>query len=214
MKKVHTFALAFTLACALIVVFIMLRSCGGPSIPNELQARGNDNWQYWQQLNEISKRGTALGKSSNEAQPPEAIISQMQKLTTDLRTLSRSVSALPVVNIDSEVINYSAELVYLLNESSDTASDTARLIGESKKDQDDANSFGSGVEAFVRGLFGDPLGAYNDQKAQGAQLSKKGNALKSRLTELQQKSNKLEALQIQVRSALSQRYHRDFPKLE
>ena len=66
----------------------------------------------------------------------------------------------------------------------------------------------------VRGFLGDPLGAYNDSKAQGSQLEQRRQSMLKRWQALEDRMHKVDAQEISIRATLSQRYNREFLKLD
>ncbi len=166
-RRVVAFSLRVIGICAVAAVFLLIRNYGGPMFSSEEREHAKANWQYWHQLNEVCKREGDLIKATNEAKTPEAVVAAMQKLSTDLRGLSRRISALSVQNVDTEVVNYSAQLVYLLNESSDTASDLGRMIAESSKAREDANSFGTALRHFCAGFLANHSERFMTKKRNG-----------------------------------------------
>jgi hypothetical protein len=67
------------------------------------------------------------------------------------------------------------------------------------------------VEAFLRGLFGDPLGAYKESKLAQRNLDARQQALLDQLAQLQARSNSLDSRMHEIRAELARRYSREFP---
>jgi hypothetical protein len=149
------------------------------------------------------------------AKSPEELIVRMQQFAEVCQQMARDINSLPVLNVDQEVTAYASQYVDVMEEAASFFRDVANFLTETKEFINTANSLDKGVEVFIRTLLGDPLGTYNDIKTQGSQLEQRRLALLNRMRAQEERSHNRDATkEISIRSTLSQRYDREFPKLD
>jgi hypothetical protein len=177
-------------------------------------AREMATWNYWESLRRIGQQGKSLEQRMKAAHTPEQISSALRQGSEMPMQMARDIEALPVLNVDTEVTTYSAQNVEVAKEAAAFFRDFAALLD----DIQEANSFGAAFQGFaegvIRSFFGDPLGAYYDARLQSNQLEQRRQSLLARLRSLEQRTHELSSQEIRIRAILSQRYNREFPKLD
>lgn len=195
---------------AVLLVLIAAAGCGKPKADKQADA----TVKYWESLAAIAKQAKALNKVTENAKTPEQIAAMFRNAAATITKMCDEITALPVVDVDPEATQYAAESVELYRQIASTCRDFASFAEESKDFQKRNNSVATGLEAFVRGFLGDPLGTYKDTRAELKQLEQRRLALLTRWQALQDKYNAHEAQGIRVRSSLATKYKRDFKKLD
>ncbi|MEK6236636.1 MAG: hypothetical protein N2C14_18160 [Planctomycetales bacterium] len=140
-------------------------------------------------------------------------VAQLNYFTTVLRQASSEIQNLPVHDVDSELTSFGAEVVVVLNDYANTASDTAAFLNEAQAFQQYSNSFEVGAESFLRGYLGDPLGKYNELNAQAGQYEQRRRRMAARIGEMERRWNQLEGRSIQLRGVLAARHDQEFSPL-
>jgi hypothetical protein len=197
------------------------------------------NWRYWQQLGEISNNADKWSqemegnksfgrawKPENEADFDQATTFLKQAIERS-KTFSDMVSSLPVLDVDPEPINYAAEMTNefkqmttAISESIGLLSNMKTLISDFKSLHKRAESGTEFFKAILRGIQFDLSPLSPEVKAEQKRLvarleglQKQFETLESRMNDTSRRS-RLESSQLQVRSTLSRRYNREFPKLK
>jgi hypothetical protein len=169
---------------------------------------------YWNGLNTAYQK---VNKSAKPATKPRNAVETSASLKQHSRVLfecANEVARLPVLDVDQESLSVGTLAIEWLRESASLYSDCGDLVLEMQAFADKSTSFEAGVEAFMRGFLGDPLGPINDQRAGAAQFEQRRQRLLSRNEVLEGKLNRLNTEGDRVRVILSQRYNREFPKLD
>ena len=172
-------------------------------------------WNYWRSLRTAIQEGTARDKQLAPGQTRDQGIAYFRQLAQNCRGIAQQIIAIPVLNVDEEVTAYASQVVEVLNETASFQEDFAALLDETKAFADNADSLDKGVEAFLRGAMGDPLGTYNDTKAQGSQLEQRRQALLNRWHDVQTRTQSVfDAQHLAIRATLARKYNREFPRLD
>lgn len=198
-----------TRLATLILTFTIALSCNGCSSKHDVAT-----WNYWQALRTIDKQGIQIDDQLKVAKTPDEASSTLRAAAKTMRDMASEMGSLPVHNVDEEVTAFASEYVEMLNQAASLSSDAANFVDETKSVIDYSNSFGGGLVAFVRGFFGDPLGAYYDTKAQLDRLEERRESIIERMVALEDRTNKIEAKEIALRTMLAERYDREFPPFD
>lgn len=204
----HAYFQRFILSIV-IASMAMATGCG-----EDTSSPANATWKYWTDLHQISQRGKPLEKRMDSVSTPQEVIAVMHDASELIQQMARDISNLPVSNVDPDVIEYTSQSLVVLNDSASVFSQFARLLEENQALQQHAGSFDAGLESFMRGFFGDPLGKYNELNAYAQQLEQQRQQLLVRWSQLEQRINQLDAQEVRLRAALSERYGREFPSLD
>jgi len=193
---------------ALAVVFASL------SLGTTVRAGEEATWSYWQALRATGGNTEQLSKRIKTVKTPDEFISVCRQLSTSMRQDCKEASALPVLNVDPDVAAYAAQGVELEGQGASLLTDLADFVEEVKAYNAQMNSGEAISEAFIRGLFGDPLGAYEDAKSKVGQFHESLRSLQERIRAFEEPGRTWNARQITIRAQLSQRYNREFPRLD
>lgn len=164
---------------------------------------------YWNQLREIEGEIDALESTSEPATVDETK-TRLQSCAKVCRDAAERISRLPVLDVEHEVVELGSQEMGLLGERAILCDELVQLIEEGQNFRDRASSAEAFAESFLRGMFGDPLGSYEEMKAEAKQLGTKYEKLTARMHELESRQNALAAQVNQLRSTLSRRYDREF----
>jgi hypothetical protein len=171
-------------------------------------------WNYWQGLNKASHRAKKFEGVNTAAMTPEQISALFRDIAGTSRAMRTDVSGLSTRDVDPEAVGYGAETVEVFMLTEGLSSEFAVFIDEVKQFKTVAGSPATGVEAFVRGFLGDPLGKSNELSAQERQLEARRQKLLDRQVALHERAAKLEAREVTLRGFLSRKFGREFPKLD
>jgi hypothetical protein len=186
----------------------------GLSLGTTVRAGEEATSTYWQALRAAGGNTEQLTKRIKTVNTPDELISLCRQLSTSMRQDCKEVNALPVLNVDPEVTAYAAQGVELVGQGASLFTDLADFVEEAKAYKDQVNSGEAFAEAFVRGFLGDPLGSYEDAKSKVGQFHESLRSLQERIRALDERGQKWDAQQITIRAQLSQRYNREFPRLD
>lgn len=214
-------AAACVLAVILVVAFIgPSHTQHTPPASNGTSPKGNGSahetatQDYWQSLRAIcQKRSTAAKQLQAWKTRQQAVVSFRQQAKC-WKEMAGGIQSLPVLNVDTEVTTYAAQRATMAETEAAWHADFADLLEEYQRFLDDSESLGADFEAFVRISLGDSLGPFNEAKAQNSQFYQRWLDIHNRMQGVQERSHSIDAQEIGVRSTLSQRYSREFPKLD
>lgn len=178
------------------------------------QNREIATWNYWLSLKRIGSQFDGFEKETERAKSPDDIVRAFRKIVLVIQKVNREIGALSVYNVDQDATFFAAQMTEHLNHLASLIRDFADFIEEAKTFTNWSNSPEAGIEAFLRGVLGDPLGTFNDTRAEANRLEKQRLALQNRWSKLEEKLNAFDSTELKVRSVLSQRYNQDFPKLD
>jgi hypothetical protein len=174
-------------------------------------ARNAVTWNYWQSLITIERNNPCKGP--NSAMTLEQNIYLLRQLSIQHKQQASDISLLPVINVDREATNYASLSVEVHYQNASIFADLADYFEEYMAFVKYSNSDEAGMEAFMRGFLGDPIGPYNDNRAQKTQFEDSKHTIFKRVQALEEQQHKLDAYEITARAALTERYGREFPKI-
>jgi hypothetical protein len=183
-----------------------------PTNPNYLY--GLATWNYWQRLSAIKQRGKPLFDENKNAKTTKQIQAGMRRAGESLRKMRSDTNRLPVLKVDLKATAHAAQYMELLGQEELLSEDGVNFAWEMEQSREYNQSLDAGLEALVRLMCGDPLGPLNDLRADVRLRADRGRKLADRYRALTEKDNKLIAEELQIRALLSQKYHREFLKLD
>jgi hypothetical protein len=138
----------------------------------------------------------------------------LRQAASGLQEMCNDINGLLVLNVDPEATAYAVEIVEALGRMESLFGEFADFILEVKQFKDHAESFDAGMEAFLRAFLGDPLGKLNETNAQTRQLEARRLQFVNRWKAFEETANKVGARELAVRASLSQKYNREYPRLD
>jgi hypothetical protein len=173
---------------------------------------GSATATYWTEMTKISHEADEFGKHF-EPVTTENVEAGVLKLEHFFDDLAGEISQLSIRSVDPDAVAYSADTVQALRESKLIFEDMYTLSNRAGSLRLGATAASMFFESFVRGALGDPLGTYHEFKASSQQIGGEWDSIRARCERVQQTFAALDAREIKLRAALSERYHRDFPPL-
>jgi len=199
-----------TITRVVIVLAIAFVSTGCSS---EATKRRNATCEYWAGLSRICNQFIAASQGLDKAKTPEETIESVAKVKKLYSNMSDDIAQLPSSFVDADVVAFGADYIQAINEVSIVSQDMGDLLKRQSQLQNAAGSASVAVESFVRGFMGDPLGKVREFTSASQNLAGEGARLQSRWASIQQRIAAFDAREVRLRSALSEKYRRDFPPL-
>jgi len=195
-----------------VLVCVLVAAGCGPSGGGAPTADADATLAYWNNFAAIAARATpayrALERTENrQGQPTEKGLRTAADAT---RQMAIDAAALPVRGVDADAIAYAGQRIALWNDVSVWLDSTASLNADAAALAKHADSTEALVEAFLRGLNGDPLGKVNEMMGAEAQISREAQALEAQLHDFVARHGKNIEAEMALRATLTRRYDRDF----
>ncbi len=171
--------------------------------------------RYWNSMRETIENVQGFDKVMDKTQPENA---ESVRLVFDMTAAAYSsyaeqISQLPVVHVDPAIVGFARDYIQLLRESASLVSQFRILADEMQAQHTYANSTEVGVESFMRGLLGDPLGKASELNQQGRLLEGRSQELSRRARELNDQESALGTTELVLRSELTARYKIEFERI-
>lgn len=173
------------------------------------------SYRYWEGLKAVISEVQGLEDVLDSSQPEtlDEMRFTFRMVSEAYEGFATDISQFSVVDVDPEIVKFAGKYVDILQEGSDLLNTFRALIEEIAAQQEYAGSFQVGVESFVRGLLGDPMGTANELKQKGYQLEEKRQKLVSRERDLESRESALSSDELILRADLSKKYECEFPVL-
>jgi uncharacterized protein (TIGR03067 family) len=176
--------------------------------------RGLKTWNYWQKVNKINSEGKSAANSPMKSvTTPEEAITALQAASDTLRNVHTGFTSLAVLGIDDEALGHTRQIADLLGKYELLCDASIEFLKELKQFQDYSVSDEAVRETIVRLMLGDP-GKIAEMNQLGQQMNTRLSELNASWQALQEKEYSLDTQGIKVRDDLSQKYNREFPKLD
>ena len=179
-----------------------------------LVSRQVATWKHWKSLAPIMNKMEMNSAAMNNIKNQDDGYKALKDGANLFYNISAEISGLSVLNVEPEVVGFSAECADLMTQSALLYSEFADYTLDASSYVKNANSFGVGLESFIRGFLGEPLAVYHEQKAEIKRLEERRIKFVERLSSLGQKAGKLTSLEIQLRSTISGRFNKELPPLQ
>jgi hypothetical protein len=215
----------------LLLLVIFVHKPGGHSDSGSLSSNYAQEREatikYWKSLCFIYQAGIdASNPSSNglkDESDPVVIVTKLSEESAKLLTDSvDKIRVLPVLNVDSRLIQYTRDDIREGNDmvsALDTTRDSLLAVCDwGKRRNTSPNSLDDLLYSFIMGLQGKPFEGYNKARrdaenldAEGRELIRKYIDALTRFDLLLKKSNDSDAKEIELRGYLSYKYNVEFP---
>jgi uncharacterized protein (TIGR03067 family) len=181
-----------------------------PIDPNYVQ--GMVTWNYWDRVHSINSNNNPGNPFANIQTPAQAIAA-CNKTIGVLQTMRTDINALPVSGVDTEVTSYVSEYLDTLNLLEETLGEMVPIIKDAQelaaRQQSDETLGMAIIDLFI----GRPGATINALDAEAQQLKNRVWAVQNKAKQGSADSDRLGTKQLKLRSYLSGKYKREFPRI-
>jgi hypothetical protein len=172
--------------------------------------REQANSDYWRNL---EKTEYQCDKEINAVRPIDSKKLEqgvLNSISSEIAVSAEQIRSMQVSNVDTELLVYSSTEAQLFDKWATTLDDMQHYFEDSQRENQDFTSLFTYAEAVMRGMLGDPLGKYNEEKSENDKLESEKEAIEENMNTLDTDANRLAAQKMEVRALLSRRYDREF----
>lgn len=179
-----------------------------------LEGAAKSTIEFWYgMLNVDTRINIRVLRLGTPAASPDGATRRCKEVAEILERATREIASLPVAGVEDEAVSQAQQIVSLYSDGAALLRGAAAFGEELARFVRSRSARDVAIEAFLRGLLGDPLGTYEELRDHVEQFEQTQNALKRRAAAYRAFASNVTAKELSVRAALGKRCGREIPTI-